>query len=88
MYNWHSFYHHPPLPLSLPSTSGHLISIPKTGSPFLSKIKEPKSESAGGKLQGISEELVHLCDLSGDRKVDCSVTDFDDESTEDIWVDL
>lgn len=39
-------------------------------------------------LQGITEKLVHLGDAGRDGEVDCSVTDVDNEATEDIWVNL
>lgn len=39
-------------------------------------------------LQGVLEELVHLGDLSGNAEVDGTVTNFDDETTPDIRVDL
>jgi len=45
--------------------------------------------SAGANsLQGITEELVHLGNTGRDGEIDCSVTDVDNETTEDIWVDL
>lgn len=38
-------------------------------------------------LQGVREELVHLGDASRDAEVDSTVTDLDDESTNDVGVD-
>lgn len=40
------------------------------------------------KLQVVSKELVHLADAGGDAEVNGSVADLDDESTNDIGVDL
>lgn len=39
-------------------------------------------------LQGVGEELVKLGHLGGDGEVDGSVSDLDNETTEDIRVDL
>jgi hypothetical protein len=39
-------------------------------------------------LQVVSEELVHLADAGGDAEVNGSVADLDDESTNDVGVDL
>jgi len=39
-------------------------------------------------LQGVRQELVHLGDAGGDAEVDGAVTDLDDESTNDVGVDL
>lgn len=39
-------------------------------------------------LQGVRQELVHLGDAGGDAQVDGSVTDLDDESADDVGVDL
>lgn len=40
------------------------------------------------KLQVVSEELVHLADAGRDAEVNGSVADLDDESTNDVGVDL
>lgn len=40
------------------------------------------------KLQVVSKELVHLADAGGDAEVNGSVADLDDESTNDVGVDL
>lgn len=40
------------------------------------------------RLQVVSKELVHLADASGDAEVDGSVADLDNESTNDVGVDL
>jgi hypothetical protein len=39
-------------------------------------------------LQRVGEELVHLGDAGGDAEVDGSVTDLNDESANDVGVDL
>jgi hypothetical protein len=39
-------------------------------------------------LQGVVEELVHLGDLGGHGQVDGAVANLDDETAEDVWVDL
>lgn len=39
-------------------------------------------------LQGIGKEFVHLRDAGRDAKIDCSVANFNNETTENIWVDL
>lgn len=39
-------------------------------------------------LQGVSEELVHLGNLGRNRKVDGSVANLNNESSNDIRVDL
>lgn len=39
-------------------------------------------------LQGVGEELVQLSDLGGDAKVDGALADLDDESADDVGVDL
>lgn len=39
-------------------------------------------------LQGVVEELVHLCDLGRDGQVDGSVADLDNETTDDFGVNL
>jgi hypothetical protein len=39
-------------------------------------------------LQAVRQELVHLGDAGGDGEVDGAVADLDDESTDDIGVDL
>lgn len=39
-------------------------------------------------LQSLSQELVELSHLGGDRKVDGAVTNLDNETTEDILVNL
>ena len=39
-------------------------------------------------LQAVVEELVHLGDAGGDGEVDGAVADFDDESTDDVGVNL
>lgn len=39
-------------------------------------------------LQSILEQLVHLGHFGGNRQVNRTVTDLDDESTTDLWVDL
>lgn len=39
-------------------------------------------------LQGVLEELVHLGDAAGDAEVDGSVADLNDESANDVGVDL
>jgi hypothetical protein len=39
-------------------------------------------------LQVVSEELVHLGDAGGDAEVNGSVADLDDESADDLGVDL
>jgi hypothetical protein len=39
-------------------------------------------------LQGVSQQLVHLGDASGDAEVDGSVTDLDDEAANNIGLDL
>lgn len=38
-------------------------------------------------LQGVREELVHLGDAGRDAEVDGTVTNLDDESTNDVGVD-
>jgi len=40
------------------------------------------------RLQSIAQNLVELCNLGGNAEVDCTVTDFDNESSDDVWVDL
>lgn len=40
------------------------------------------------KLQVVSEELVHLGDAGGDAEVDGSVADLDNETTDNLGVDL
>lgn len=39
-------------------------------------------------LQGVGQELVHLGDAGRDAEVDGSVTDLDDESANNVGVDL
>lgn len=39
-------------------------------------------------LQGVGQELVHLGDASRDAEVDGSVSDLDDESANNVGVDL
>lgn len=39
-------------------------------------------------LQGVGEELVHLGDASRDGKVNGTVTDLDDETANNVGVDL
>lgn len=39
-------------------------------------------------LQSIRQELVHLGDAGGDAEVDGSVADLDDETADDVRVDL
>lgn len=39
-------------------------------------------------LQAVRKELVHLGDAGRDAEVDGSVTDFDDESTNDVGINL
>jgi hypothetical protein len=39
-------------------------------------------------LQGISQSLVHLGDLGGNAEINGAVTDLDDESTNEVGVDL
>lgn len=39
-------------------------------------------------LQGLAKELVHLGDLGGDGEVDGALTDLDDETADDVGVDL
>lgn len=39
-------------------------------------------------LQAVRQELVHLGDAGGDAEVDGLVADLDDESTDDVRVDL
>ena len=41
-----------------------------------------------GSLQAVVQELVHLCDAGGDGEIDGTVTDLDDESTDNVGVDL
>lgn len=52
-------------------------------------------ESEGGtekrsnaNLQSVSKDLVHLGDFRGDTEVDCSVSDLNEKTTNDIGVDL
>lgn len=39
-------------------------------------------------LQGVGQELVHLGDAGRDAEVDGSVTNLDDEATDNVRVDL
>jgi hypothetical protein len=39
-------------------------------------------------LQGVRQELVHLGDAGGDAEVDGSVADLDDETANNVGVDL
>lgn len=39
-------------------------------------------------LQSIVEELIHLCDTRRDTKVNGAITNFNDQSANDIRVDL
>jgi hypothetical protein len=39
-------------------------------------------------LQGVGQELVHLGHLGGNAEVDRSVTNLDDQSANDVGVDL
>lgn len=39
-------------------------------------------------LQGVGQELVHLGDAGGDAEVNGSVANLDDESANDVGVDL
>lgn len=41
-----------------------------------------------GSLQAVVQELVHLGDAGGDGEIDGTVTDLDDESTDNVGVDL
>ena len=59
--------------------------LPTSSSPI---IHHPSSFPTFLYLQGISEQLVHLCDSGWDTKVNCSVANLHDESSEDIGVDL
>jgi hypothetical protein len=54
----------------------------------LSNYTSFPSEHRKHNLQGVSEKLVHLGDLGRDRKVDGTVTNLNNESTNDIGVDL
>lgn len=42
----------------------------------------------GSSLQAVRQELVHLGDAGGDGEVNGAVADLDDESTNDVGVDL
>lgn len=39
-------------------------------------------------LQSVGESLVKLGELRGDAEVDCSAIELNNESTNDLWVDL
>lgn len=44
--------------------------------------------SANRDLQAVGEDLVHLGDAGGDAEVDGAVTDLDDETADNVRVDL
>lgn len=46
--------------------------------------KEIRGGGSSSKLQGISEELVHLRDFGGDAEIDGSVADFNNEAAKDV----
>lgn len=39
-------------------------------------------------LQSIGQEFVQFVDLSRYAKINCTITDFHDQSTENFWIDL
>jgi hypothetical protein len=39
-------------------------------------------------LQSVTEQLVHLGHLRGDREIDGAVANLNDKAAADIWVDL
>jgi hypothetical protein len=53
----------------------------------LTSHKYSRLDKEKGSLQGVSEELVHLGDLGGDGKVDGTVANLNNESTNDVGVD-
>lgn len=47
-----------------------------------------RRQHKGTNLQGVGQELVHLGDLSGDGEVDGSVANLNNQSTQNLGVDL
>ena len=63
-------------------------SAASTSLPRLTRNPKRRNNAWLVKLQSVGKELVHLGDLGRHGQVDRAVTDLDNETAEDIWVDL
>jgi hypothetical protein len=63
------------------------VSIPRREREVDSALVDDR-RSLFGSLQSVVEELVHLGDASGDAEVNGTVTDLNNESTNNVGVDL